>query len=123
MNISLRPAACRASYFSLDFAGTSYNTPFVRSTLAHEVKMTPATPDWLTRHDCSLQSGVAGQTFLVLLGGKPHYLIKPLPLGGKFGCNVTQTINGKRLDAGGAYPSLDEALQGGLEDLRKTLGW
>jgi hypothetical protein len=42
---------------------------------------------------------------------------------GKFGCSVTQTVNGKRLDSGASYATLEDALRGGLEDLRKALGW
>jgi hypothetical protein len=81
------------------------------------------TPDWLVRHDCSVQPGIDGQSWLVMLGHQPQYLLTPVPLAGKFGCAVTQTINGKRLDNGGTYPSVDEAVRGGLEDLRKALGW
>jgi hypothetical protein len=66
---------------------------------------------------------VEADTFLVLIGRKPQYMLKLLPLGGKHGCNVTQTINGRRLDAGGTFSTVDEAILGGLEDLRKALGW
>jgi hypothetical protein len=42
---------------------------------------------------------------------------------GKFGCRISQTINGKRLDAAATYTSPEDAFRGGLEDLRKVLGW
>ena len=45
------------------------------------------------------------------------------PAGGKHACKVTQTINGKRLDNGTTYPTLEEAARGGLDDLRKAMGW
>jgi hypothetical protein len=60
---------------------------------------------------------------MVLLGKEPQYLLIPVPIAGRFGCAVMQTINGKRLDGTGTYPTEDEALRGGLEDLRKALGW
>jgi len=58
-----------------------------------------------------------------MLGDKPHYLLVPVPAGGNFACSVTQTVNGRRLDKGGTFPSMDEAVRGGLEDLRQALGW
>ena len=47
----------------------------------------------------------------------------PIPAGGKYACRVAQSINGKRLDAGATFATRDEALRGGLDDLRKALGW
>lgn len=85
--------------------------------------MVLTTPDWLTRHGCTLQPGTDGNTYLVLLGGEPQYLLVPVPIAGQFGCSVTQTINGRRLDSGRSFPTVEEALRGGLEDLRKALGW
>jgi hypothetical protein len=58
-----------------------------------------------------------------MVGTQPKYLHTPLPLGGRFGSKVTQTINVTRLDCGGTYATTEEAVQGGLEDLRKALGW
>jgi hypothetical protein len=60
---------------------------------------------------------------MVLLGKEPQYLLIPVPSAGRFGCAVMQTINGKRLDGNASYQTEDEALCGGLEDLRKALGW
>ncbi len=85
--------------------------------------MAITTPDWLGRHDSSVQPAIDGESWLVFLGKEAQYLLEPVPLAGKFGCAVTQTINGKRLDGGNTYPSIDEAVRGGLEDLRKALGW
>jgi hypothetical protein len=85
--------------------------------------MALTTPDWLARHGCSLGAGGDGQSYLVLLGREPQYLLMPVPADGKFGCAVMQTNSGKRLDGGATYPTVEEALRGGLEDLRKALGW
>jgi hypothetical protein len=81
------------------------------------------TPEWLTRHECTLQPATDGDSWFLMFDNNPQYELVPIPLAGKFGCAVTQTVNGKRLDRGGAYPSIEEAVQGGLEDLRKGLGW
>jgi hypothetical protein len=50
-------------------------------------------------------------------------LLVPFPVAGKHGCIVEQTVNGKRLESKNTYASQEEALRGGLEDLRKALGW
>jgi hypothetical protein len=85
--------------------------------------MALTTPDWLARHDCTLEAGAGGQSYLVRLAGKPQYLLVPVPLAGQYGCSVTQTINGRRLDRGGSFPTIEDTLRGGLEDLRQALGW
>jgi hypothetical protein len=58
-----------------------------------------------------------------MLEDKPQYLLTPVPVAGKYGCEVRQTVNGRRLESAGTYASADAALSGGLEDLRKALGW
>ena len=45
------------------------------------------------------------------------------PADGKFTCYVSQTNNGKRLDAGSVHPTPEAALAAGLEELRQKLGW
>jgi hypothetical protein len=85
--------------------------------------MAVTAPDWLTRHGGTLRPGYDARSWAVLFDGEPQYLLIPKPAGGKFTCEVMQTINGRRLDSGGIYPTADDAVRGGLEDLRKTLGW
>jgi hypothetical protein len=85
--------------------------------------MAVTTPDWLSKHEGELRAGTGGRTWLVVLNGEPQYRLVPFPASGKYSCHVTQTVNGKRLDKGGIFPSVDEAVQGGLEDLRQALGW
>jgi hypothetical protein len=85
--------------------------------------MPVSTPDWLQRHDGRLEASKNGQSWLVYLGGEPQYLLMPTPAKGKFSCRVAQTINGKRLDGDGTYPTMEDAVRGGLDDLRKALGW
>ncbi len=81
------------------------------------------TPEWLTLHGGEARLSKNSQSATVYLGGEPQYLLILAPTTGRFGCKVIQSNNGKRLDGGAAFPSPDAALQGGLEDLRKALGW
>ena len=81
------------------------------------------TPDWLTQHGGEARLSKDGRSVTVYLGGEPQYLLILAPTAGKYGCKVVQSNNGKRLDGGAAFPSPDAAFQGGLEDLRKALGW
>jgi hypothetical protein len=85
--------------------------------------MTVTTPDWLTRRGVRLEASKDGQSWLIYLGAEPQYLLLPLPVKGQFGCRITQTINGRRLDTGATYPTLEAAFNGGLDELRKALGW
>jgi hypothetical protein len=80
-------------------------------------------PEWLNRHGGSVRPGMDGRSWFVVFDGKPQYELTPVPVKGKFGCEIRQTINGKRLDGNGVYGTADEALRGGQEDLRKALGW
>lgn len=82
-----------------------------------------ATPDWLAKRGGVLQPGTQEGTWLVLLDDSPHYRLTPVPVAGKYGCEVVQTVNGRRVQGNGTYPVIDDAIRGGLEDLRKALGW
>jgi hypothetical protein len=85
--------------------------------------MSVTTPDWLSRHDGDLRPSKDGLSWLVFFAGQMQYALIVAPVAGKFGSRVTQTINGKRLDSGASYPTVEDAVRGGLEDLRKALGW
>jgi hypothetical protein len=50
-------------------------------------------------------------------------MLRAIPVQGKFGCLVEETINGKRLESKTVYATAEKALCGGLEDLRRNLGW
>jgi hypothetical protein len=80
-------------------------------------------PDWLEKHAGRLLPSKDGRSWLVYVGDEPQYLLMPTPAKGEFCCRVSQTINGQRLDGEGTYPSPEDAVRGGLEDLRKALGW
>jgi hypothetical protein len=85
--------------------------------------MPVTTPDWLTRHDGTLRLNPDGQSWSVLIGGEPLYRLTPVPVKGKFACEVTQTNNGSLLAEATAANSSDDAIQAALEELRKLLGW
>ena len=65
----------------------------------------------------------ASRAWFVLFGDEPQYRLAPTPVVGKYGCQIEQTNNGRRLDSKDTYPTPEEAVRGGLEALRKALGW
>src|SRR5436305_2071751 len=73
--------------------------------------MALTTPEWLARHGGDLRPGTAPNSWAVLLGGEQQYALALVPIQGKHGCRVVQTINGKRLDSGGTHATADLALQ------------
>jgi hypothetical protein len=85
--------------------------------------MALTSPDWLTRHGGALQERPGGGAWLVLFHDQPQYLLTPVPVAGKFGCAIMQTINGRRVDSRAVAATPEEAVKAGLEDLRKALGW
>ena len=83
--------------------------------------MTP--PEWLARHDGALRQAPDTHTWFLFFGDQPHYKLLTAPADGRFTCRIAQTENGRRLDKGTVYPTADDALSGGLEELRGILGW
>jgi hypothetical protein len=80
-------------------------------------------PDWLTQRGGDLKLASDGRTWYFLVGGQPQYSLMAVPVAGRFGCTIRQTINGKRIESKGVYATADEAVGGGLDDLRQALGW
>ncbi len=85
--------------------------------------MAVTAPDWLSKHGGELRPSADGRSWMVYFAGQMQYVIAPAPAAGKYSCKVRQTINGKSLDSGATYPTLEDAARGGLEDLRKAVGW
>ncbi len=85
--------------------------------------MALGTPDWLARRGGRLAASTLPSTWLVFLGDEPQYRLRPFPVSGKFGCQISQTVNGRRLDGPETWASPDDAVSGGLEQLRQALGW
>ena len=82
-----------------------------------------ASPDWLKSRNAEMRPSKDNHVWTVYFAGQPQYLIEPLPGGGRFTCRVTQAVNGKRVEKPSTYATREEALQGGLRDLREHLGW
>lgn len=80
-------------------------------------------PEWLVKRGGGLTPGPYGDVWFVMLREAPQYKLAPVPVAGKYGCAITQTINGKRIDSTARADTAEAAIQGGLEDLRKALGW
>ena len=80
-------------------------------------------PEWLTKREGTLRQGLNEETLYVVLDGQPRYKLFATTAAGEYTCAVTQTVNGKRLDAGKTYADLNEALRGGLGELQESLGW
>ena len=80
-------------------------------------------PNWLAQRGGGLTRASTPSTWFVLINKEPQYSLAPVPVAGQFGCTITQTNNGRRVESKGTYASPEDALKGGLEDLRKALGW
>ncbi len=80
-------------------------------------------PEWLKKHGGSLKLASDGRTWLMFMGPQPNYKLVPVPVGGKFGCNVVQTNNGKPVACQAVAATGDEAIRAALEELRQALGW
>ena len=80
-------------------------------------------PDWLTARAGGLTKGIDDRTLLVTINGQPLWRLDAVPAKGKYTCVVTETNNGRRLDAGTEYATREAAFAGGLEELRAKLGW
>ena len=85
--------------------------------------MNVTAPDWLTLRHGKLRPGSARQDVFLLFDDEPQYRLTPVPAAGKYGCKIVQTINGKQVPVLATFVSADEAVRGGLEELRKVLGW
>lgn len=80
-------------------------------------------PDWLTKHGGDVRLSNDHRYWVVYLSKEPQYLLRPVPAAGKHAVEVEQSINGRRLEGKQVYATEEDAIRGGLEDLRKVLGW
>lgn len=84
---------------------------------------TVSAPEWLSRHNATLTASKDGKSWLVHMNRELVYVLALIPVEGKHGIKLMQTINGKQIPVEGAHPSADKAYAAGLEKLRATLGW
>ena len=80
-------------------------------------------PEWLTQRNGSVRRAVNGESFAVMFANEPQYVVTAIPVAGKHGSRVQQTINGRIVPTHGTFATAEEAIRAGLEDLRKALGW
>ncbi|MFO0877479.1 MAG: hypothetical protein U0840_08905 [Gemmataceae bacterium] len=85
--------------------------------------MAVSLPDWLKQREGELRLSRDGRSCSVYFAGQLQYVLIPVPTKGQYSCRITETINGRRLDSARTFPSVEQTLQGGLEDLRGKLGW
>ena len=64
-----------------------------------------------------------GKSWLVHVGGELVYVLALVPVQGRHGIKLMQTINGKLTPVDGAHGSPSQALEAGLSALRDKLGW
>lgn len=85
--------------------------------------MSLETPEWLVRRGGRLQRGSDGRTWFVFFAEGPQYSLQAVPVAGRFGCQIRQTINGQLIPSSCRADTAEEALYAGLEELRQFLGW
>ncbi|NBU73729.1 MAG: hypothetical protein EBS30_00640 [Planctomycetes bacterium] len=82
-----------------------------------------ATPNWLALHQATLTASKDGTSWLVHIGHELVYVLALLPVSGKHGIKLMQTINGRQFPVEGIFETPEAALAAGLEKLRTVLGW
>lgn len=82
-----------------------------------------AIPAWLTGHGAALHKGHAAHVWFVISNKQAHYRLVAVPVGGRYGCAITQSINGRRIASDSQADSAEDAILRGLDDLGKALGW
>jgi hypothetical protein len=85
--------------------------------------MSPTPPAWLVKRGGNLKLASDNTTWFVLIGDQLNYSLRPVPVQGKIGCAIRQTVNGRRIPCTATYTTEAEAVRNGLEDLRAELGW
>ena len=85
--------------------------------------MSLTAPAWLVARAGDLKLASDKKTWFVLVGGQPNYSLRPVPVQGKIGCAIRQTINGRRIASAATFATEADAVRNGLEDLRRELGW
>jgi hypothetical protein len=77
----------------------------------------------VSQHDGRVIRDDATRRWLVYFHNEPQYRLDPQPAGGRFGCEIVQTNNGKHIGSASISASEEEAIQSALETLRKIVGW
>jgi MFS family permease len=88
-----------------------------------DLTMNLTTPTWVSSRHGELHKGKDDYHWTVHLNGKSLYSVIATPAQGKYSCIVMLNASGKRVDGGKIYLTVEEALVGGLDELRVHLGW
>lgn len=83
----------------------------------------PKPPEWLAKRGGGISPGLRDYSLFILINGSPLYYLEARPAKGRFICVIEQTANGRRLDDGTIFSTPEEAIVGGIEQLRAHLGW
>lgn len=81
------------------------------------------TPDWLKERGGELRLGSDQKTWYAIFSHQPQYALVVVPANGKYICGIRHTNSGRHIECATVYPNSEEALRGGLEQLRANLGW
>lgn len=81
------------------------------------------TKEWLNKRNAEIRPSANGHSWLLYQGGKFIYMIGALPADGKFTNKIMESNNGNQIQKGKIFESINEALEGGLTELRDHLGW
>ncbi len=80
-------------------------------------------PDWLSQRGGEVKLASDGRSYYVYVDDQAQYRLVAIPVKGKYGCSITQTINGRQIPSSEASESKEGAVSLGLQDLGKYLGW
>ena len=80
-------------------------------------------PDWLTQRGGTLKLGSDQRSWFVMFNNQPFYRLASVPAKGKLACAIAKTNNGRRIPSDSTADTEQGAVQAGLEDLARALGW
>lgn len=83
----------------------------------------PKPPEWLVKRGGGISPGLRDYSLFVVINGSPQYYLEVRPAKGRFTCVIEETANGRRLDGGTIFVTPEEAIFGGIDQLRAHLGW
>jgi len=84
----------------------------------------PPTPEWLQRRGGLLRRNLQSNIVEVWLEGQPLYRLEVRPAQNQYTCVIVDMTNARTVGDGySIYATAEQALAGGLEQLRGYLGW
>jgi hypothetical protein len=84
----------------------------------------PPTPEWLQRRGGLLRRNLQSNIVEVWLEGQPLYRLEVRPARNQYTCVIVDMTSARPISNGSSiYATTEQALAGGLEQLRGYLGW